>query len=86
MGQRGKCNGKLDIIKLKNPLLESVQSLMSWLFRSHSIKNGIKNMFIFIHHISTIASTFKLQSVKELLMIMTQLFLRLGSKHIMSIF
>lgn len=39
-----------------------------------------------MHHISAIVSTFKLQSVKELLMIMTQLFLRLGSKHIVSIF
>ena len=45
-GQRGKWNGKVDVIKVKNPLLKSVQSLMSWLFRSHSIKNWIKNMFI----------------------------------------
>lgn len=46
VGQRGECNGKLDVIKLKNPVLDSVLTLMSWLFRSHSIKTGIKNIFI----------------------------------------
>lgn len=45
-GQRGKWNGKVDVIKVKNSLLKSVQSLMSWLFTSHNIKNRIENMFI----------------------------------------